>query len=249
MNVPTNIFTYLRLPKPKKYLTMTNKYSELSLPQGLIVSCQAPTDSPLHNPEVIAAMAQASINQGAVAVRIDTPEHIRAVRQRITQPIIGLWKQQIPGCAVYITPRFSDAEAIAAAGADIIAIDATVRERPEGETLATLINRIHNELGKAVMADVDTIEAAEIAAAASADFVATTLYGYTEQTKTEFPPAFQLLNQMVENLSVPAIFEGGIASPKMAKKAINLGAYAVVVGTDITGIDSKVKAYQIEISD
>ena len=228
---------------------MTNKYSQLSLPQGLIVSCQAPTESPLHNPEVIAAMAQASINQGAVAVRIDTPSHIRAVRERITQPIIGLWKQQIPGFAVYITPRFSDAEAIAEAGADIIAIDATVRERPEGETVATLINLIHNELGKPVMADVDTIEAAQIAAAANADLLATTLYGYTEQTKTGFPPGFQLLQQMVENLSVPVIAEGGIASPKKKKKAINLGAYAVVVGTDITGIDSKVKAYKIEISD
>ncbi|MDJ0516297.1 MAG: N-acetylmannosamine-6-phosphate 2-epimerase [Trichodesmium sp. MO_231.B1] len=227
---------------------MTNKHSNLLLPKGLIVSCQAPTDSPLHHPEVIAAMAQASINQGAVGVRIDTPSHIRAVRQRITQPIIGLWKQQIPGYEVYITPRFSDAVAIAEAGADIIAIDATLRERPGGETLATLITQIHQELGKAVIADVDSIEAAKIAAATGADFVATTLYGYTELTKTEFPPGFQLLKQMVENLEMPAICEGGIASPTMAKKAMNLGAYAVVVGTDITGIDSKVKAYKMQIT-
>ncbi len=227
---------------------MTNKNPNLLLPKGLIVSCQAPTDSPLHHPEVIAAMAQTSINQGAVAVRIDTPSHIRAVRQRITQPIIGLWKQQIPGYEVYITPRFSDAVAIAEAGADIIAIDATLRERPEGETLTTLITQIHQELGKAVMADVDTIEAAQLAAAKGADFIATTLYGYTELTKTEFPPGFLLLKKMVENLAIPAICEGGIASPTMAKKAMNLGAYAVVVGTDITGIDSKVKAYKIEIT-
>ncbi len=227
---------------------MTNKHSNLLLPKGLIVSCQAPTDSPLHHPEVIGAMAQASINQGAVGVRIDTPSHIRAVRQRIAQPIIGLWKQQIPGSEVYITPRFSDAVAIAEAGADIIAIDATLRERPGGETLATLITQIHQELGKAVMADVDTIEAAQLAATTGADFVATTLYGYTELTKTEFPPGFQLLKQMVENLAMPAICEGGIASPAMAKKAMNLGAYGVVVGTDITGIDSKVKAYKIEIT-
>ena len=222
--------------------------SNLPLPQGLIVSCQAPTESPLHHPEAIAAMAQASINQGAVAVRIDTPSHIQAVRQRITQPIIGLWKQQLPGFDVYITPRFSDAEAIAQAGADIIAIDATLRKRPAGETLATLINRIHNQLGKAVMADVDTIEAAKLAVKSGADFVATTLYGYTEQTKTAFTPGFDLLTQIVKNLEVPAICEGGIASPQMAKKAINLGAYAVVVGTDITGIDSKVKAYKMEMS-
>ncbi|MDE5077710.1 MAG: N-acetylmannosamine-6-phosphate 2-epimerase [Trichodesmium sp. St2_bin6] len=222
---------------------MTNKHTNLLLPKGLIVSCQAPTNSPLHHPEVIAAMAQASINQGAVGVRIDTPSHIRVVRQRITQPIIGLWKQQVPGFEVYITPRFSDAEAIAQVGADIIAIEGTLRKRPDGATLATLINFIHNELGKPVMADVDTIEVAKVAVAAGADFIATTLYGYTEETKTESPPGFELLKQMVKKIAVPAICEGGIASPAMTKKAIDLGAYAVVVGTDITGIDSKVKAY------
>ncbi|MGB3514458.1 MAG: N-acetylmannosamine-6-phosphate 2-epimerase [Microcoleaceae cyanobacterium] len=231
---------------------MTNSpfnHPNLPIPQGLIVSCQAPIDSPLHHPEAIAAMAQASINQGAVAVRIDTPSHIQAVRKRMTQSIIGLWKQQLPGFEVYITPRFSDAEAIAKAGADIIAIDATLRKRPAGETLVTLISYIHNQLGKAVMADVDTIEAAQLAVEAGADFVATTLYGYTEQTKTASPPGFELLKQIVKNLKVPAICEGGISAPEMAKKAINLGAYAVVVGTDITGIDSKVKAYLMEISD
>ena len=226
---------------------MTNKHSNLLLPKGLIVSCQAPTNSPLNHPEVIAAMAQASINQGAVGVRIDNPSNIWAVRQRITQPIIGLWKQQIRGFEVYITPRCSDAEAIAQVEADIIAIDATLRKRPEGETLTTLINFIHNELGKQVMADVDTIEVAKVAAVAGADFIATTLYGYTQETKTESPPGFELLKQIVENLAAPAICEGGIASPAMAKKALNLGAYAVVVGTDITGIDSKVKAYSTEL--
>ena len=226
---------------------MTNKDPNLLLPKGLIVSCQAPTDSPLYHPEVIAAMAQASILQGAVGVRINTPSHILAVRQRITQPIIGLWKQQIPGFEVYITPRFSDAKAIAEVGADIIAIDATLRKRPEGATLATLINFIHNEVGKPVMADVDTMEVAKVAVAAGADFIATTLYGYTQETKTESPPGFELLKQMVDNLTVPAICEGGIVSPAMAKKAIDLGAYAVVVGTDITGIDSKVKAYRTHL--
>ncbi|MEB3342367.1 N-acetylmannosamine-6-phosphate 2-epimerase [Okeania sp.] len=227
---------------------MTNKNPHLLLPKGLIVSCQAAPDSPLHNPEIIAAMAQASINQGAVAVRIDTPSHIHAVRQRIYQPIIGLWKQQIPGYEVYITPRFSDAKAIAEAGADIIAIDATSRERPEGETLTSLITKIHQELGKPVMADIDTIEAAKLAEKAGSDIIGTTLYGYTQSTKTATPPGFQLLEEMIKNLETPAICEGGIATPAMAKKAINLGAYAVVVGTDITGIENKVKAYKIEIS-
>lgn len=130
-----------------------------TIQHSLVVSCQAPVDSPLHDPIVIAAIAQASVNQGAVGVRIDTPAHIQAVRQRINVPIIGLWKQQTPGFEVYITPQFEHAKAIAEAGADIIAIDATLRDRPGGETMPLLIERIHTELGKPVMADVDTLEA------------------------------------------------------------------------------------------
>ncbi len=216
-----------------------------ALRHGLIVSCQAPVDSPLHDPLVIAAMAQAAVNQGAVGVRIDTPAHVQAVRrQSPTVPIIGLWKQQLPGSEVYITPQFHHAMAIASAGADIIAIDATLRERPGKETVDTLIAKIHDQLGKPVMADVDTIESAIAAAESGADLVGTTLYGYTTPTKHLSPPGFDLLTQLVEQLNIPAICEGGIASPQMAQQALNLGAYAVVVGTAITGIDLQVKAYQ-----
>lgn len=220
-----------------------NKSYLQSLNKTLIVSCQAPVESPLHDPYVIAAIAKAAILSGASAVRIDTPAHITAVRQQISAPIIGLWKQQIPGYEVYITPQFSHAEAIAKAGADIIAIDATLRERPNQEQLTTIINRIHQEVGKLVMADIDTIEAAIAAANAGADIVGTTLYGYTKETKHLSPPGFQLLAEMVEKLPVPVICEGGISSPKMAQQALEIGAFAVVVGTDITGIDAKLKEY------
>jgi N-acylglucosamine-6-phosphate 2-epimerase len=220
-----------------------------ALKQGLIVSCQAPADSPLHEPIVIAAMAQASVNQGAVAIRLDTPEHVKTVRQRLpSTPLIGLWKQQLSGFEVYITPQFHHAEAIAQAGADIIAIDATLRQRPGEETVETLIARIHNELGKLVMADVDTIENAIAAQKAGADLVGTTLYGYTTQTQHLSPPGFDLLREMVKQLEVPLICEGGISSPSMAQEALKLGAYAVVVGTAITGIDLQVQAYQTALS-
>jgi N-acylglucosamine-6-phosphate 2-epimerase len=219
------------------------------LHQGLIVSCQAPVDSPLHDPAVIAAMAEAAVHRGAVGVRIDTPSHIQAVRQRVDVPIIGLWKQQIPGYEVYITPQFEQAKIIAAAGADIIAIDATVRPRPGRETVESLIRQIHQELGKAVMADVDSLEAAVQAADAGADLVGTTLYGYTPATQHLPPPGFDLLTQMVENLKLPVICEGGIASPQMARQALDLGAYAIVVGTAITGIDALVNAYCAALQD
>jgi N-acylglucosamine-6-phosphate 2-epimerase len=218
--------------------------SLLSLKTGLIVSCQAPVDSPLHNPEVMAAIAQAAINQGAVGVRIDTPSHIGAVRRRIRAPIIGLWKQGIPGSEVYITPQFCHAQAISEAGADIIAVDATLRPRPNRENLSELITKIHNQLNKPVMADADSLEAAIAAVAAGADCVGTTLYGYTAQTQHLQPPGLNLLVEMVKHLKVPVICEGGISSTSLAQKAIKLGAFAVVVGTDITGIDLKTQAYQ-----
>src|SRR3712207_6380781 len=117
-----------------------------SLRHGLIVSCQAPLDSPLHQPRIIAAMAQAAVTNGAIGVRIDTPAHIVAVREKVKTPIIGLWKQVTPGYDVYITPQFHHAVAVAEAGADIIAIDATMRNRPGGEIMAKIIARIHEEL-------------------------------------------------------------------------------------------------------
>jgi N-acylglucosamine-6-phosphate 2-epimerase len=215
-----------------------------TIKSGLIVSCQAPQTSPLHDPLIIAKIAQAVINQGAVGVRIDSPEHIQAVRQLMPNvPIIGLWKRQFPGCQVYITPQFQDAVAVSHAGADIIAIDATLRQRPQDEQIQQIIPKIQTELGKLVMADIDTLENGIAAAKAGADIIGTTLYGYTEETKHLPPPGYDLLNQLLENLTIPIICEGGIAKPEMTKKALELGAYTVVVGTAITGIEQKVQDF------
>ncbi|MDJ0661847.1 MAG: N-acetylmannosamine-6-phosphate 2-epimerase [Crocosphaera sp.] len=212
---------------------------------SLIVSCQSPVDSPLFDPKIIAAMAKASINQGAKGIRINTPDHVKEVRKELPNiTIIGLWKQDYLGYDVYITPCYDDAVAIAEAGADIIAIDGTLRNRPQGEKLANLIDKIHQNLGKLVMADVDTIDHAIASAQAGADFVGTTLYGYTKETENCQPPGFSLLEEMAKKLTVPVIAEGGISTPEEAKKALNYGAYSVVVGTAITGIDLKVKAFQ-----
>ncbi|QCS48670.1 N-acetylmannosamine-6-phosphate 2-epimerase [Picosynechococcus sp. PCC 11901] len=204
----------------------------------LIISCQAPADSPLHDPEMIAAIAQVCVNQGAVGVRIDSPEHIRAVRAKLPQiPIIGLWKRTFPESDVYITPRLEDALAVVEAGADIVAVDATARPRPNGETLADLIAGIHQQTGKLVMADLDTYENAQWAAQAGADILGTTLYGYTGVTKDLTPPGFGLLEKLAQDFDQPIICEGGIHTPEMLQKAFQLGADSVVVGTAITGVD------------
>ncbi len=215
-----------------------------SLHGGLIVSCQAPLGSPLHEPEVIAALGAAAVLRGAVGLRIDTPAHIQAVvRRRVPVPIIGLWKQASPKSEVYITPQFAQAAALGAAGAQIIALDGTSRPRPGGESLAEIIAQIHGQIGALVMADVDTVDSALASVAAGADLVGTTLYGYTPATQDCQPPGFDLLSTLSRTLPVPVLCEGGVSSPAMACRALELGAHAVVVGTAITGVDAQVQAY------
>jgi N-acylglucosamine-6-phosphate 2-epimerase len=192
---------------------------------------------------MIAAMAEAALHRGALGVRIDSPSHVQAVRARSDRPIIGLWKQVLPPSPVYITPQFRHAEAVAQAGSDIIAIDATQRDRPGGETLAQLIENIHQRLGKPVMADIDSVDNALKAIDAGADCLGTTLFGYTEATQGQKPPGLALLKELVNCCGVPVLCEGGIASPAQARQALDLGAYAVVVGTAITGVDILVSSY------
>jgi N-acylglucosamine-6-phosphate 2-epimerase len=215
------------------------------LKNSLIVSCQAPVNSPLHQPEIIAAIAQACVNKGAKGVRIDTPNHIKTVRQLLPNiPIIGLWKQTNLNSEVYITPRFEDAFAVSEAGADIIAIDATLRQRPNQEKISEIITQIQQKLGKLVMADIDTFDNAIASYQAGVDLIGTTLYGYTKETENLAPPGFSLLSELTKKLDIPIICEGGISTPEEAKKALDLGAFCVVVGTAITGIDLKTEAFQ-----
>jgi N-acylglucosamine-6-phosphate 2-epimerase len=230
------ILTGFSNPMPTNALTTI-------LDGSFVVSCQAPINSPLHHPDVIAAMAETAILRGAGGVRIESPDHVKAVRSRIAAPIIGLWKQQIQGFDVYITPQAYHADAIAQAGADIIAIDATQRPRPDGETLRSLVDHIHHYLNRPVMADIDTLENAVAAIAIGVDCVGTTLYGYTGDTQNQTPPGFDLLTALVKQSTVPVICEGGLTSPDMARHAIDRGADCVVVGTAITGIDSLVSQY------
>jgi len=213
---------------------------------GLIVSVQAPEGSPLRNPDVIAAMAEASLRNGAVGVRLESPEHIGAVRRRCPEAlIVGLWKRQYPNSAVYITPSWEEVRAVWAAGADVVALDGTDRPRPGQHDLDSLIRRCREELGAPLMADVDSVEHGLRAAALGCDWIGTTLYGYTEATAGLHPPGWDLLPPLRAQLppSNLLICEGGIASGDQAARALAHGADAVVVGTAITGVDLQVAAY------
>ena len=214
---------------------------------GLIVSVQAPEGSPMRDPAVIAAMAQASLNNGAIGVRLESPEHIGAVRRRCPEAlIVGLWKRTFPDSAVYITPGWREIQAVWAAGADVIALDATERRRPDGAELAELLQRARSELGAVLMADVDSVANGVKAAELGCHWVGTTLFGYTEATRELRPPAWDLLPELRRALPAETLLicEGGIAAADQARQAISLGADAVVVGTAITGVDLQVAAYR-----
>jgi N-acylglucosamine-6-phosphate 2-epimerase len=203
-------------------------------PRGLIVSCQALEDEPLHGSDIMACMAAAAEMSGAVGIRANTPEDIRAIRAAVRLPIVGIYKQAHSGFDVFITPTFADAQTVAKAGADMIALDATARPRPEGDSVADLIRRIHDGLDLPVMADISTEDEALAAAAAGADAVSTTLSGYTPYSSRAQGPDFDLIRRLAGKLSVPLVAEGRFYYPDDAARAIVLGCHAVVVGGAIT---------------
>ncbi|MCP9915049.1 N-acetylmannosamine-6-phosphate 2-epimerase [Cyanobium sp. ATX 6F1] len=217
-----------------------------ALKGGLIVSVQAPEGSPLRDPDVIAAMAEASLANGAIGVRLESPEHIGAVRRRCPGAlIVGLWKRSFEGSPIYITPGWEEIRAVWAAGADVVALDATERHRPEGQQLGALIERAREELGAPLMGDIDSLASGLRAAELGCRWVGTTLYGYTEATSGLKPPGWGLLAPLRQGLpgDVALICEGGISDADQAVRALAEGADAVVVGTAITGVDLQVAAY------
>jgi putative N-acetylmannosamine-6-phosphate epimerase len=201
---------------------------------GLIVSCQAREGHPLHDSRVIAAMARAAAMGGAAGLRLNGEEDIREVRRTVGVPIIGIRKVWTPGSPVYITPTFADAEAVAGAGADIIALDATSRPRREGERLDDLIPKIKDVLGRPVMADVATVEEGVHAAALGADLVATTLSGYVDAGPAPEQPDLDLVRNLTGVVRVPVVAEGRYRTPAQVREALRAGAFAVVVGRAIT---------------
>ncbi len=199
----------------------------------LIVSCQASPGDPLENTDAIRRIALAAIGGGAAGLRLNSPEHIAAVRRDTKLPIIGIQKQYGPA-GLHITPDFAAAAALANAGASIIALDCTDRVWPDGDPWQKLIYRIHEELHLPVMADIATLDEALAAAAAGADCVGTTLNGYTEGTRNNQTFSWVLLAEMARRLHVPIMAEGHIATPEEARRAIGSGAWCVIVGSAIT---------------
>lgn len=199
----------------------------------LIVSCQASEGDALHGAGMMARFARAAVDGGAGAIRAHGAADIAEIRAAVDVPVLGIHKERVDDGAILITPAFDRAKSLAAAGADAIALDCTARGVRHGAL--ERLRRIKRELGLPVMADIATLEEAEAAEAAGADFVLSTMRGFTEDTRElarSFEPGF--IAELVRRLQVPVIAEGRIACPREAREAVEAGAWAVVVGTAIT---------------
>jgi N-acylglucosamine-6-phosphate 2-epimerase len=140
----------------------------------------------------MAAMAMAAKEGGAVRIRANGYEDIKAIKEKVNLPMIGILKKHYLGYGAFITPTKADAKLISEEGADIISIDATNESRPE--SLDDLVRYIKEDLHKWVMADIATLLEAEYAEQIGCDLVGTTLSGYTPDTIHRNSPDFELLS-------------------------------------------------------
>ena len=197
----------------------------------LIVSCQAYMGEPLRHPETMAQMARAAELGGAAAIRCQGLSDIAAIKGRVEIPVLGLWKEGHDG--VYITPTLRHARACIAAGADVVALDATGRPRPDGRTFEETVAALKGET--LVMADCACMDDVRRAVAAGVDIISTTLAGYTDdRPKTDGPDLEFVREAVAEAGDIPVFCEGRIHTPQQAREAMEAGAFAVVVGTAIT---------------
>ena len=203
--------------------------------KALIVSCQAEGDDPFNSPQGIALFARAAEIGGSSGIRSEGLENIKKIISIIDIPVIGLTKTSFDDGTVKITGSFAEVEKLCAIGCMVIAIDGTFRLR-EGLTGPAFISSVKDRFNCIVMADISSVAEARACQDAGADFISTTLNGYTPTTfhLDNGEPNYHLVEELISELKIPVFAEGRISCPKQAKRMIDIGAHGVVVGTMIT---------------
>ena len=208
-----------------------------SLKGKVIISSQAMPNEPFYDENCMLAMMQSVINGGAAGLRVaGKRDVINATTFGV--PVIGLTKpDKLPEnwrSVVYITPGIKEVKDLIEAGADIIAFDGTSRPRPDGSTVEQLIQLIHLA-GRLAMADISTLEEGVNCIQLGADIISTTLAGYTDESgEASETPDFELLENLVKSTDKPVFLEGRVWNPEEVKKAFELGAHSVVIGSAVT---------------
>lgn len=216
---------------------------EPTLPSGFVASCQPVRGGWFDDADIVARYARVSEAAGARALRIESLRDLRAVRPVTRLPITGLIKREVPGSDVFITPTPDDVLALAEAGADVIAFDATDRPRPHA--IDALLAAAH-AAGKEAMADVATFGEGIAAWTAGCTYVGTTLSGYVAGSPDLDGPDLELVRRLAQ-AGVRTIAEGRIATPQQARQAMRLGAYAVTIGTAISRPERLAEAFATAI--
>ncbi len=218
--------------------------------KGLIVSCQALEDEPLHSSFIMGRMAVAAKEGGAVGIRANSYSDIKEIKNNVSLPVIGIVKRDYEDSEVYITPTLKEIEELARSGADIIALDATDRIRPGNVTLEDFVRTIREKYNNLkLMADCSTYEEAIMADKLGFDYIGTTLVGYTEASKGIHIEAndFELIKRILSSVKKPVIAEGNIDTPEKARRVLELGCHSVVVGSIITRPQLITKRFAEEI--
>ena len=225
----------MMLSKERKQTMVTNEQVLEKIKGGLIVSCQALSDEPLYNANVMGDMANAVQLGGAVGIRANTVKDICEIKEKVDLPIIGIIKEEYDDSEVYITPTMFEVDQLVECGCEVIALDATNRKRPQGIELEDFFKEVKRKYPKQLfMADCSTLSEGIKAAELGFDLVGTTLCGYTEYTKGETLPNYDLIKKLSESIHNPIVAEGGIWQPDQLVKAYESGAYTAIVGTAIT---------------
>ena len=204
----------------------------------IIVSCQATPGEPLYmrDQSMMYLMARAAKQAGAKMIRTSSVRDIVEIKEETGLPVIGLIKREYPGYQGRITMTMREVDECMEAMADIVSIDCTDCERGDGLTPPEFLRQVKAKYPNIIiMADCATLEEAVAAYEAGADLVGSTMNGYTPQTAhCKGDPNYELVEQMVAKLPCPVIAEGRVHTPEQARRMLELGAWAVVVGGAIT---------------
>lgn len=196
--------------------------------KGLIVSCQALDNEPLHSPFIMGRMALAAYQGGAVGIRANSVEDIKEIKNNVNLPIIGIIKKDYENLVPYITPTMKEVEELINEGVDIIAVDATINQ--DENFLKEIIEKYKDQK---FMADISTYDEGIRAEKIGFHYIGTTLIGYTKHSKGI--EKFEVLERLIKDCKIAKVIaEGNFNTPEQARRAIDMGAYAVVVGSAIT---------------